>query len=155
MSRLACSGSAQFIPFPPNSTTSIMASYAATSNLTPEDKLCIVSVLPQTSTHILSMARGQIYHAPFNSTAPSDWKPLDLRGAVIFGRDPRTDDSSTTSQAEPDDPFYGDDMWFKLVELEGDKGSRVVWRQPVSATSSDYTMLIPFFHVFSGNVSTP
>lgn len=82
---------------------------------------------------------------------------MDLRGAIIFGRDSRkTDDSSSSSsssQSELDDTFDDDDLWFRLVELEGKKGSRVVWRQPVSATSSDYAMILPFFHVFSGNVS--
>jgi len=129
--------------------------YYATNTLTPEDKRRILSVLPTSSTHIFAMARGQIYHAPFNAANSGEWKPLDLRGAIIFGRDStiqEEDDSSFSQQS--DDSFDGahdDDLWFRLVELEGKKGPRVVWRQPVSVISSDYKMLVPFFHVFSGN----
>jgi hypothetical protein len=99
------------------------------------------------------MARGQIYHAPFDAVIPSDWKPLDLRGAIIFGRDSGQEDDSPSSRRS-DDTFesHDDDLWFRLVELEGKKGPRVVWRQPVSVASSDYKMLLPFFHIFSGNV---
>lgn len=48
-----------------------------------------------------------------------------------------------------------DDLWFRLVEIDPHqrKPAKVVWRQPVSPASSDYKMLVPFFHAFSGNVS--
>lgn len=48
-----------------------------------------------------------------------------------------------------------DDLWFRLVELDPHqkKASKVVWRQPVLSASSDYKVLVPFFHGFSGNVS--
>jgi len=124
----------------------------ATNTLTPEDKRRILSVLPTSTTHIFAMARGQIYHAPFNAATSSEWKPLDLRGAIIFGRDSRQQDDSPSSQYSEDSfEAHDDDLWFRLVELEGKKGPRVVWRQPVSVASSDYRMLVPFFHVFSGN----
>ena len=50
-----------------------------------------------------------------------------------------------------------DDLWFRLVEIDPHqkKPAKVVWRQPVSPASSDYKMLVPFFHAFSGNVSGP
>lgn len=48
-----------------------------------------------------------------------------------------------------------DELWFRLVEIDPHqkKPAKVVWRQPVSPASSDYKMLVPFFHAFSGNVS--
>jgi len=150
------------------------------------------------------MARGRIYHAPFTATSSSEWKPLDLCGAIVFGRDTREyeirDDTSSkksslgsfrsagtsgTSRSsglmgftdamseEPGsmpvvgegdgvaDPAGGlrvrgaDDLWFRLVEIDPHqkKPAKVVWRQPVAPASSDYRMLVPFFHAFSGNVS--
>ena len=47
-----------------------------------------------------------------------------------------------------------DDLWFRLVEIDPHqkKPAKVVWRQPVLPASSDYKMLVPFFHAFSGNV---
>jgi len=123
----------------------------ATKTLSAEDKRGIVSVLPLSSTHIFAMARGQIYHAPFNSASSNEWKPLDLKGAIIFGRDSRTEPDDSSSHSDDSDAPQDDDLWFRLVELEGKKGPRVVWRQPVSVISSDYKMLVPFFHVFSGN----
>jgi len=46
-----------------------------------------------------------------------------------------------------------DDLWFRLVEIDPHqkKPAKVVWRQPVLPASSDYKMLVPFFHAFSGN----
>jgi len=46
-----------------------------------------------------------------------------------------------------------DDLWFRLIEIDPHqkKPAKVVWRQPVSPASSDYKMLVPFFHAFSGN----
>lgn len=51
--------------------------------------------------------------------------------------------------------FRDDDLWFRLIEIDPHqkKPAKVVWRQPVTPASSDYKMLIPFFHAFSGNVS--
>jgi len=48
-----------------------------------------------------------------------------------------------------------DDLWFRLIEVDPHqkKPAKVVWRQPVAPSTSDYKMLIPFFHAFSGNVS--
>lgn len=48
-----------------------------------------------------------------------------------------------------------DDLWFRLVEIDPHqkKLAKVVWRQPVLPASSDYRVLVPFFHGFSGNVS--
>ena len=48
-----------------------------------------------------------------------------------------------------------DDLWFRLVEIDlhQKKPAKVVWRQPVQPASSDYKLLVPFFHAFSGNVS--
>ena len=50
-----------------------------------------------------------------------------------------------------------DELWFRLVEIDPHqkKPAKVVWRQPVIPASSDYKMLVPFFHGFSGNVSVP
>lgn len=50
-----------------------------------------------------------------------------------------------------------DNLWFKLVEIDPHqkKLAKVVWRQPVLPTGSDYRILVPFFHGFSGNVSVP
>jgi hypothetical protein len=145
-------------PHPPNTLVItlhfiLQMPHYATKTLSAEDKRGIVSVLPLSSTHIFAMARGQIYHAPFNSASSNDWKPLDLKGAIIFGRDSRTEsDNSSSHSDDSSDTLQDDDLWFRLVELEGKKGPRVVWRQPVSVISSDYKMLVPFFHVFSGNV---
>jgi len=148
------------------------------------------------------MARGQIYHAPFTATSPSEWEPLDLRGAIVFGRDAREyeirDDASSEKSSlgslksagtsgtsgssgsmmiagavseEPEsmsevgegdgatDLAGGlkikddDDLWFRLVETDPHqkKLAKVVWRQPVLPASSDYRVLVPFFHGFSGN----
>jgi hypothetical protein len=134
----------------------------STNNLTSEDKHRILSVLPKSSNRIFAMARGKIYHAPFPSPNSNDWKPLNFHGAIIFGRDSRTGEhqdgssssSSLTRQSEDWDYNHteDDDPWFRLVELDGRKGPRVVWRQGLSTASSDYRMLVPFFHVFSGNV---
>ena len=147
------------------------------------------------------MARAQIYHAPFTATSSSEWKPLDLRGAIVFGRDTREyeiqDDTSSgksslgslgSAGASRNSRFMGkagamseepgsmpvvgeadgvaeltggsrarddDDLWFRLVEVDPHqkKPAKVVWRQPVTPASSDYKMLVPFFHAFSGNVS--
>ena len=155
------------------------------------------------------MALGQIYHAPFTATSASEWEPLDLRGAIVFGRNigeheiqddaswaessldslvsAKTSGSSGSSGSVGDvdaedeepgslpvisetdgilDPAGGlgvkdNDMWFRLVEIDPHQknSSKVVWRQPVSPASSDYTVLIPSsrgvpaFHGFSGNVS--
>lgn len=173
----------------------------ATSTLTAEDKRRIISALPPSTSHIFAMARGQIYHAPFTATSSSEWKPLDLRGAIVFGRDTREyeirDDASSRKSSlgsfgsagtsgssglmrfadalseEPGSmPVMGegdgtaelpgglrvrddDDLWFRLIEIDlhQKKPAKVVWRQPVMPSSSDYKMLVPFFHAFSGNVS--
>ena len=176
----------------------------ATSTLATDDKRRINAALPSSTSHIFAMARGQIYHAPFTATSSSEWKPLDLRGAIVFGRDAREyeirDDASsgksslgslgsigtsgtsgssrlvgftgTTSEEPGSLPVEGegdgaadlvgglsirddDDLWFRLVEIDPHqrKPAKVVWRQPVSPASSDYKMLVPFFHAFSGNVS--
>jgi hypothetical protein len=173
----------------------------ATSTLAADDKRRIISALPPSTSHIFAMARGQIYHAPFTATSSSEWKPLDLRGAIVFGRDTREyeirDDASsgksslgslrsagtsgssgfmgfsgTVSEEPGSMPVVGegdgatdlvgglrvkddDDLWFRLVEIDPHqkKPAKVVWRQPVSPASSDYKMLVPFFHAFSGNVS--
>ena len=176
----------------------------ATSSLAADDKRRIISALPPSTSHIFAMARGQIYHAPFTATSSSEWKPLDLRGAIVFGRDTREyeirDDASsgksslgsfrsagtsrttgssrsmrfsTAMTEEPGSmPVMGevdgtvdlvggprvrgdDDLWFRLIEIDPHqkKPAKVVWRQPVSPASSDYKMLVPFFHAFSGNVS--
>jgi hypothetical protein len=173
----------------------------ATSTLTADDKRRIISALPPSTSNIFAMARGQIYHAPFTATSSSEWKPLDLRGAIVFGRDTREyeirDDASSGGSSlgslgyagtsgssgsmgivgvineEPESmPVMGeadggadsvgrlrrqgdDDLWFRLVEIDPNqkKSAKVVWRQPVLPASSDYKMLVPFFHAFSGNVS--
>ena len=176
----------------------------ATSTLTADDKRRIISALPPSTSHIFAMARGQIYHAPFTATSSSEWKPLDLRGAIVFGRDTREyeirDDASSgksslgslksagTSGTSRSSGFMGftgtvseepgampamgeadgsadlagglrvrddDDLWFRLIEIDPGqkKPAKVVWRQPVLPASSDYKMLVPFFHAFSGNVS--
>jgi hypothetical protein len=65
-----------------------MPSYP-TSILTTDDKDQVKSALPPPTCHILAMARGQIYHAPLTATSPSEWEALDLRGAIVFGRDAR------------------------------------------------------------------
>jgi hypothetical protein len=175
----------------------------ATSTLTADDKRRIISALPPSTSHIFAMARGQIYHAPFTATSSSEWKPLDLRGAIVFGRDAKEyeirDDASSGKSSlgsfgsagtsgssglmgsagamseEPGSmPVAGeadgvadlagglrvgddDDLWFRLVEIDPHqkKPAKVVWRQPVLPTISDYKMLVPFFHAFSGNVSGP
>ena len=175
----------------------------ATSTLTADDKRRIISALPPSTSHIFAMARGQIYHAPFTATSSSEWKPLDLRGAIVFGRDTREyeirDDASSGKSSlsslgsagasgslgpmrfasamseEPGSmPVMGeadgivdlagglragddDDLWFRLIEIDPHqkKPAKVVWRQPVSPANSDYKMLVPFFHAFSGNVSRP
>ena len=175
--------------------------HCATSTLTADDKRRIISALPPSTSNIFAMARGQIYHAPFTATSSSEWKPLDLRGAIVFGRDTRDyeirDDASSgisslgsfksakTSDSsafmgvagvvseEPESmPVVGDgasdlaensrfrnddELWFRLVEIDPHqkKPAKVVWRQPVMPASSDYKMLVPFFHAFSGNVSVP
>ncbi|KAF9645492.1 hypothetical protein BDM02DRAFT_3189688 [Thelephora ganbajun] len=174
----------------------------ATSTLTADDKRRIISALQPSTSHIFAMARGQIYHAPFTATSSSEWKPLDLRGAIIFGRDTREyeirDDASSrnsslgslrsagasgTSRSSGVTGFAGamseepgsmpvvgevdrvvdlagglrvrgdDDLWFRLVEIDPQqkKPAKVVWRQPVLPANSDYKMLVPFFHAFSGN----
>ena len=176
----------------------------ATSTLTPDDKRRIISALPPSTSHIFAMARGQIYHAPFTATSSSEWKPLDLRGAIVFGRDTREyeirDDASSRKSSlgslgsagtsgtsgssglmgsagamsdEPGSmPVMGeadeagdlagglrvrpdDELWFRLIEVDPHqkKPAKVVWRQPVQPANSDYKMLVPFFHAFSGNVS--
>ena len=173
----------------------------ATSTLTADDKRRIIAALPPTTSHIFAMARGQIYHAPFTATSSSEWKPLDLRGAIVFGRDTREyeirDDASSGNSSlgsagtsgmsgspgfmgldgamseEPGSlPMVGeadrgvslagglgvkgdDDLWFRLIEIDPHqkKPAKVVWRQPVQPANSDYKMLVPFFHAFSGNVS--
>ena len=176
----------------------------ATSTLTADDKRRIIAALPPSTSHIFAMARGQIYHAPFTATSSSEWKPLDLRGAIVFGRDTREyeirDDASSgksslgslgsagtsgtsgssgsmgftgaTSEEPGSMPVMGeadgavnlagglrlrddDDLWFRLIEIDPQqkKPAKVVWRQPVIPSSSDYKMLVPFFHAFSGNVS--
>lgn len=171
----------------------------ATSTLTADDKRRIISALPPSTSHIFAMARGQIYHAPFTATSSSEWKPLDLRGAIVFGRDTREyeirDDASSGKSSlgslgsagtsrnsafmgiagamseEPGSmPVVGDgasdlaenvrlrdddELWFRLVEIDPHqkKPAKLVWRQPVMPASSDYKMLVPFFHAFSGNVS--
>jgi len=173
----------------------------ATSTLTADDKRRIIAALPPSTSHIFAMARGQIYHAPFTATSSSEWKPLDLRGAIVFGRDTREyeirDDASSGKSSlgsfrsagtsgsprfmglagamseEPGSlPAMGDadgvvnlagglgvrgddDLWFRLVEIDPHqkKPAKVVWRQPVQPANSDYKMLVPFFHAFSGNVS--
>jgi len=176
----------------------------ATSTLTADDKRRIIAALPPSTSHIFAMARGQIYHAPFTATSSSEWKPLDLRGAIVFGRDTREyeirDDASSeksslgsfgsagTSGTSGSPGFMGlagamseepgslpvmgeadrvvslagglgvrgdDDLWFRLIEIDPHqkKPAKVVWRQPVLPANSDYKMLVPFFHAFSGNVS--
>lgn len=49
-----------------------------------------------------------------------------------------------------------DDMWFRLVEIDRHqrKSGKVVWRQPVLSANSDYKVLAPSFHAFSGSVSS-
>ena len=184
------------VPVPPFN----MPHYA-TSTLTADDKRRIISALPPSTSHMFAMARGQIYHAPFTATSSSEWKPLDLRGAIVFGRDTREyeirDDASSGKSSlgsfgyagtsgssgsmriasimseEPESmPAMGevdggadlvgglrvqddDDLWFRLIEIDPHqkKPAKVVWRQPVLPASSDYKMLVPFFHAFSGNVS--
>lgn len=170
----------------------------ATTTLTADDKRRVISALPPSTSHIFAMARGQIYHAPFTATSPSEWEPLDLRGAIVFGRDAREyeirDDASEKSSlgslgsagtsgtsgsnvvagvlTEEPGSFPGmgggdgvadivgslrvradDSLWFRLVEIDPHqkKPAKVVWRQPVLPTSSDYRILVPFFHGFSGN----
>jgi len=147
------------------------------------------------------MARGQIYHAPLDAASASEWEPLDLRGAIVFGRDAREHEiqgdtssggssrdslmSAETSGSSDSSRSFGiidavneesgsmplireangvldlagslgakdDDMWFRLVEIDPGqkKRSKVVWRQPVLPTSSDYRVFVPLFHAFSGN----
>ena len=177
--------------------------HSTTSTLTADDKRKIKSAVPPSTCHIFGMARGQIYHAPFTASSPSEWEPLDLRGVIVFGRDTKKyeiqDDASSggssrgslasagtsgssgssgsirASDVANEEPgsvsglgdgdgtldlaaglgVKDDDLWFRLVEIDPHqkKPSKVVWRQPVSSASSDYKVLVPFFHAFSGNVS--
>lgn len=61
----------------------------ATSILTADDKDRVKSALPSSAYHILAMGKGQIYHAPLTANSLSEWKPLELRGTIVFGRDAR------------------------------------------------------------------
>ena len=53
-------------------------------------RLCtIISALTPSTSHVFAMTRGRIYHAPFTATSSYEWKPLNLCGAIVFGRDTR------------------------------------------------------------------
>lgn len=71
-------------------------------------------------------------------------------------RDHLFDESDVASLAGGPEIRDNDDLWFRLVEIHPHqkKSAKVAWKQPVLPRSSDYKILGPLFHGFSGYVST-
>lgn len=71
-----------------------------------------------------------------------------------FGSAPAIGDGDSVSDLAGGSGVKDENLWFRLVEIgpHEKKSSKVVWRQPVLSASSDYQVLVPSFHAFSGNV---